>query len=140
MTLLQESLHTYLFLIPLVVLVCSETAKIITEWYMTGAWHRRIFQHGGLPSSHSAFVTSLLIVVGRKTGLESVEFAMAVVFACIVWYDAVAIRGTIGEQAKVINLMQELYRLSEKVGHSLIEAIAGILFGGAITMLGIWLS
>lgn len=91
-------LATYLFLIPLVVLCLTEITKFFVEYTRTGNWPSRLFRQGGMPSSHSAFVTSLLIIVGRKTGMESVEFAIATVFACIVWYDAIGVRGTLGSR------------------------------------------
>ena len=131
-------LSTYLFLIPLVVGFLSEVLKVITEGIERGAWHEGLFRPGGMPSSHSAFVTSLLIVVGWKTGLESVSFAIAFVFACIVWYDAVSSRHAIGEQAKILNLLQKKQHLSERLGHSMKEVIGGMLFGAAVTVLGIW--
>ncbi|MBU0767347.1 divergent PAP2 family protein [Patescibacteria group bacterium] len=140
MSLLQELLRTYLFLIPLVVLILSEVAKLAIDRFNSGNWKRTLFQHGGFPSTHSAFVTSLLIVVGRKTGLDSVEFAIAAVFAAFVWYDAVAIRSEIDEQAKALNFLQHVYKFSEEVGHSLAEVLAGIGFGAIVTLIGIWIS
>ena len=136
----QDFLRTYLFLIPLFVMVLCECAKVSIEWLKTGEWHRRLFRHGGMPSSHSAFVTSLLIIVERKTGLESVEFAIAVIFACIVWYDAIAVRGELDKQAKALNLLQSVQILAEDIGHSFLEVVGGILFGAIATAVGIWFS
>lgn len=140
MTSLSDLLRTYLFLIPLVVLVLSEIVKYVVEEMKSGAGHRHLFQQGGMPSTHSAFVTSLLIIVGRKMGADSVEFAMAVVLACIVWYDAIGVRAVLGEQARVLNVLQHFHRLKETLGHSFTEVSAGIAFGAAVTMVGIWLS
>ena len=137
---MHDLLKTYLFLIPLFVGLCSEVLKVITEGIERGAWHEGLFRSGGMPSSHSAFVTSLLIVVGWKTGWQSVEFAIAFVFACLVWYDAVSSRHAIGEQAKILNRLQKWQHFSERLGHSFKEVIGGILFGAAVTILGIWLS
>jgi len=123
-----------------VVLCLTEFVKIFTEYLRTGEWSRHLFQQGGFPSSHSAFVTSLLIIVGRKTGLDSVEFAIAAVFAAIVWYDAMGVRAVLGEQARVINLLQHFHRLTETLGHSLLEVLVGIGFGALVTMVGIWMS
>ena len=95
---------------------------------------------GGMPSSHSAFVTSLLIIVGRKTGIDSVEFAIATVLACIVWYDAIGVRAVLGEQAHVLNVLQHFHRLKETLGHSFSEVFAGIAFGAIVTVIGIWIS
>jgi len=137
---LQELLRTYLFLIPLVVLVLTEGVKIVVDRIQTGEWDRLPFQHGGMPSTHSAFVTSLLIVVGRKTGIDSVEFAIVAVIAGIVWYDAVAVRSTIGKHARALNLLQRIERFSEEIGHSLVEVCGGVMFGTLVTLIGIWVS
>ena len=140
MPFLHSLLRTYLFLIPLVVLVLTEFMKVVVYRLNHGAWHRLPFQHGGFPSTHSAFVTSLLIIVGRKMGIDSVEFAIAAVFAAVVWYDAVAIRSEIDQQAKALNFLQHVYKFSEEVGHSLAEVLVGIVFGAVVTVVGIWLS
>ncbi len=137
---IQEALRTYLFLIPVVVWLLSEVAKVITEKIRTGMWVHRVFQPGGMPSSHSAFVTSLVIVVGRKIGLDSVEFAITFVFACIVYYDAVVTRRVQGEQGKVLNRLQQWKKFSERMGHSLFEVLGGIIFGAGVTIVGILIS
>ena len=135
----MDFLARYLFLIPLCVLVLSEFTKIVYEKVVHNRW-RPFFMHGGLPSSHSAFVTSLLIIVGRKTGIESVEFCISAVFAAVVWYDAFAIRSHVNEQAKILNTLQRFMRLNERVGHTFVEVISGIAFGAIVTMIGIWVS
>lgn len=129
----------YLFLIPLFVGLSTELLKVLTEGFERGAWREGLFRPGGMPSSHSSFVTSLLIVVGWKTGIESIEFAIAFVFSCLVWYDAMSSRHAIGQQAKILNILQQKAHLSERLGHSLKEVIGGILFGTALTAIGIML-
>lgn len=133
-------LRQYLFLIPIVVMVLSELTKASVEYFKTGQWHAGFFRTGGMPSSHSAFVTSLLIVIERKVGMESVEFAMAFVFAAVVWYDAMSLRREVGLQAEMLNKLQKITHFKERVGHSLKEVLAGIVFGTAVTYVGIWLS
>jgi acid phosphatase family membrane protein YuiD len=133
-------LRLYPFLIPFVVLFLCEATKIITEGLESGNWKGGLFRPGGMPSSHSAFVTSLLIIVGRRAGIESTEFAIAFVFAGITWFDAMSSRRAIGEQAKLLNRLQKWQKLSERLGHSFVEVIGGILFGAAVTGLGIWVS
>src|SRR3989339_1645506 len=125
---MQTLLHTYLFLIPLVVIVLAEITKMLVEQARSGSWHVRVFHPGGMPSSHAAFVTSLLIVVGKKLGMDSVEFAIAFVFAVITWYDAMSSRRAIGDQAKVLNRLQHWQHFTETLGHSFKEVIAGIAF------------
>jgi acid phosphatase family membrane protein YuiD len=137
---MSNLLSTYLFLIPLIVGLLAEALKIVTEGIERKAWHEGLFRPGGMPSSHSALVTSLLIVVGKKLGINSTEFAIAFVFACIVWYDAMSFRHALGEQAKILNRLQHWEHFSERLGHSLKEVIGGILFGSAVTILGIWIA
>jgi acid phosphatase family membrane protein YuiD len=133
-------LRLYPFLIPLVVMFLCEITKIVTEGLESGNWKGGLFRAGGMPSTHSAFVTSLLIVVGRKTGVESIAFAISFVFATITWYDAMNSRRAIGEQAKILNRLQSWEKLSERLGHSFVEVIGGIMFGAGVTLIGIWLS
>lgn len=133
-------LHEYLFLIPLVVLFLSEVAKILVEYVKTGDWDEGIFKSGGMPSSHSAFVTSLIIIVYQKLGMQSVEFAMAFVFASVVWYDAMSVRRAVGQQAEILNKLQRKQKLKIRLGHSFAEVIAGIVFGAVVTQIGVWVS
>ncbi len=137
---MQSLLHTYLFLIPLTVLVLAEITKAIVEMARSQVWHLHLFHPGGMPSSHSAFVMSLLIVVGKKLGVESVEFAIVFVFAAITWYDAMSSRRAIGEQAKVLNRLQHWQHFAEQLGHSFKEVVGGILFGAVVTVIGIYVA
>jgi acid phosphatase family membrane protein YuiD len=121
-------------------MIVCEAVKVLTEGFEKGNWKDGFFRPGGMPSSHSAFVTSLLIVVGWKTGLSSMEFAIAFTFAGLTWYDAMSSRKAIGDQAKILNRLQKWAHFSERLGHSFLEVIGGILFGAAVTMIGIWLS
>lgn len=131
-------LRTYVFLVPVIAMVLSEIAKILVEYARTGRWTSGMFRPGGMPSTHSAFVTSLLIVIARRNGFESSEFAIAFVFAAVVWYDAISLRRTVGEQAAILNRLQREKLLRERVGHSAREMLAGVAFGAAVTIVGIW--
>lgn len=90
---------------------------------------------GGMPSAHSAFVTALTVAVGLSRGFDSELFAVAFVFSAIVIYDAYRLRGHVEQQAEVLNRLQERIEpgerlpLSEMVGHSVSEIVAGVAFG-----------
>src|SRR5919199_4597963 len=60
---------------------------------------------GGMPSSHSAVVVALATRIGVDTGLSSVPFALATVFAAGVMYDAAGVRPAVSLQARVLNRM-----------------------------------
>ncbi|MBI3980211.1 MAG: divergent PAP2 family protein [Chloroflexi bacterium] len=93
---------------------------------------------GGMPSAHTALVTSLATAVGRREGLSSPLFAIAFFFAAIVMYDAAGVRRAVGIQAGILNRMLDEYfahqnisekRLRELVGHTPIQVLAGGLLG-----------
>ena len=101
-----------------------------------------ILSYGGLPSTHSALVTSLVITIGYYEGIYSAAFAIAIILAFITFRDASGIRWHLGEYGKIINqLIKELpddkeYKypvLGEKFGHKKIEVLAGILTGIILT-------
>ncbi len=106
---------------------------------------RRFVGSGGMPSSHSSFVTSLATAIAIDCGLESPEFAISVVFALVVMYDAAGVRRAAGQQAKILNKIVEDWgkadvattdkRLKELLGHTPKEVGAGALLGILIAFL-----
>lgn len=97
----------------------------------------RLVGAGGMPSSHSATVCSLVMAVGLRYGADTYEFAMAAVFAIIVMYDAINVRQEAGKHAKWINLinatMDPNIRIDEKfkeyLGHTPLQVIVGAMIG-----------
>ncbi len=98
----------------------------------------RIFISGGMPSSHSSFVTTLSTLVGFERGFDSLEFAIAAVFSAIIMYDASGVRRAVGKQAEILNKMlaefQETRHVSqvkvkELMGHTPKEVFAGAMLG-----------
>ena len=99
---------------------------------------RYLVSAGGMPSSHSAVVVALATRVGMATGLSSVEFALAAIFAAVVMYDAAGVRRAVSLQARVLNRMltemMEAQRFSEQrlrelIGHTPFEVFVGALLG-----------
>ncbi len=104
----------------------------------------RLVSSGGMPSSHSALVTGLATATARVSGLNSAAFAITVVLAGIVMYDAAGVRRAVSIQARIINQMiDEAFqghpmaekRLRELIGHTTIQVIAGGLLGIGIGLL-----
>ena len=99
---------------------------------------KRIIISGGMPSSHSSFVTSLAILVGFDKGFASTEIAITAVFAIIVMYDASGVRRAVGKQAEILNQIVDDFfhgkfdqhkKLKELVGHTPKEVLFGALLG-----------
>ncbi len=104
----------------------------------------RLVSSGGMPSSHSALVTGLATATGRVSGVGSAAFAIAVVMASIVMYDAAGVRRAVSIQARILNQMiDEAFqgspmaekRLRELIGHTPIQVFVGALLGIGIGLL-----
>ncbi len=104
----------------------------------------QLVSSGGMPSSHSALVTGLATATGRVSGLSSAAFAIAVVLAAIVMYDAAGVRRAVSIQARILNQMiDEAFqgqpfaekRLRELIGHTPVQVIVGGLLGILIGLL-----
>ena len=103
----------------------------------------RLMGDGGMPSGHSATVSSLAVFCGFYYGTNSFQFAVTMVLAIIVCHDAMGVRLETGKQAVVLNeLLSTLstlesmtkgdftdVKLKEFVGHTPIQVLAGILTG-----------
>ena len=87
----------------------AQVLKTLLAFFLTKeiVWERMVGA-GGMPSSHSALVCSLTVALERKLGFTSPEFAIALVIAAVVMYDAMGVRRAAGEQAKVLNKIVEL--------------------------------
>lgn len=98
---------------------------------------RHLYLSGGMPSAHSATVVALVTVIALKDGVQSGLFALALLFAAIVMYDAVMVRRSSGEQGLAIQaLIKErgsAVRLPRAArGHEPLEVLIGALLGGVI--------
>jgi hypothetical protein len=112
---------------------------------------KNILTGGGMPSSHSSFVCTCATCTAFKAGLDSVSFAIAVVLALVVMYDAANVRKETGEQAKILNYIMENWEqnkpdlfaeeLKELIGHTWLQVIVGGILGILIGVIGclIWL-
>ncbi len=99
---------------------------------------RALTTMGGMPSSHSAAVSSLATGIAIADGLGSSIFALALWFAAVTMYDAAGIRRAASIQAHILNQMiEELFqghpisdvKLRELLGHTPIEVFAGMALG-----------
>lgn len=111
-----------------------------------------LFASGGMPSSHSASVAALAMAIGLQDGFDSSVFAIALTLTGVVAYDAMGVRLAAGKHAAALNiLVQEFKELTalakenrpdkgmimirhfhERIGHSVSEVFAGLVFGTAI--------
>lgn len=117
----------------------AQVIKIILDLIRTKSldW-RLITSSGGMPSSHSSFVTSLATSIGITQGFDSPMFAITFVLCMVVMYDAAGVRRAAGKQAAAINDIADILEnygfrmdesLKELLGHTPVEVAAGALLG-----------
>lgn len=99
---------------------------------------RLMAEPGGMPSSHSALVTTASLTIGLYEGFDTALFALSVVVTMVVIYDAIGIRRQAGKHAELINvLIRDLAaghflkesQLREVLGHTPTQAFFGIVLG-----------
>lgn len=91
-----------------------------------------------MPSSHSAIVTGLATLIGKYEGVDTPIFAIALILALVVMYDACGVRRAAGKQAAVLNKIiqtpgltsvQVREKLVEALGHTPVQVFVGALIG-----------
>lgn len=130
-----------IFLIPLAVGLLAQVTKFIYFGLRHGWDWRYSVTYGHMPSAHTAFVTSLVTTIALFEGIHTPAFAVAVVFAILVIFDALRLRVYMGEHAVMLNkIVKELKlparkfpRIKERVGHKPEEVAGGALFGAVVT-------
>lgn len=97
-----------------------------------------------MPSSHSAIVCCLASCIGKEYGFDSGNFALALIFAFVVMYDAAGVRRAAGKQAGILNkildtpgmsTLEVQEKLIEALGHTPIQVFIGALIGFLVGVL-----
>ena len=125
--------------VPILLWFAIQSFKVVWDLVTIKKFNfKRILGAGGMPSSHSAVVTSLATLIGKCEGFDSQMFALALIFACIVMYDAAGIRRAAGKQAQLLNKiintpglsgLQVQEKLVEVLGHTPTQVLVGALIG-----------
>lgn len=142
---LQKAINNKYLYVPLIVWFCIQLFKVIYDLITTKKLNfKRIMGAGGMPSSHSAVVTCLATLMGKYEGVDTPIFAMSVVFAMVVMYDAAGVRRAAGKQARLLNKIVETPGLSgvqvqeklvEVLGHTPLQVIVGAIIGIVVGIL-----
>ena len=126
-------------IVPITTWFSIQLFKLIYDLVTTKQFNfKRILGAGGMPSSHSAVVTSLATMIGKSQGIESPIFALSIIFAFVVMYDAAGVRRAAGKQAKILNKIVNTpglsgvevnEKLQEVLGHTPTQVFVGALIG-----------
>jgi hypothetical protein len=129
-------------LVALAVSLLVQLYKFFAHWAVTGRLRlARLFQTGGMPSSHSAAVAALSTAVLREQGPGPLA-SVTLFFSLLVMYDAAGLRRAAGRQATILNRLLEEHhdrelrdrRLLELLGHTPFEVFVGAAFGVALAL------
>jgi acid phosphatase family membrane protein YuiD len=142
---MQELMANHILMASLLAWAIAQVSKTIYECIRYRELKlSRLVSSGGMPSSHSALVTGLATAAGRVSGLSSPLFAVAVVLAAIVMYDAAGVRRAVSIQARILNQMIDdafqgkpfaEKRLRELIGHTPVQVLVGALLGVGIGLI-----
>ncbi|NLB90333.1 MAG: divergent PAP2 family protein [Clostridiales bacterium] len=123
----------------------AQMLKVLIYWAIERKFNwRRFFGSGGMPSSHTALVVTVAVMIGSTEGFHTSQFAIAFTLMIIVMYDAAGVRRETGTQAKVINrIIRNIFidgnpvsddELKELVGHTPLEVFAGVIVGLLVSL------
>ncbi len=140
----------YVLITALCAAAVAQLAKVIINLILVRKFiPERLWGAGGMPSAHSATVCAMVVATGRYSGIHSTIFAVALVLAVIVMYDAMGVRWETGKQAQILNHMLTDWldqgaqfwpllgdkKLKEMVGHTPIQVVTGAALGIGIALL-----
>ena len=141
MTMFEQFISNKIVIVALIAWVTAQGLKVITHACVYKKLDfKRLFGDGGMPSCHSAVVSSCATAIGIIEGFNSSVFALALIIAIIVMHDASGVRFETGKQNKIIkdisqfieglnNIKFDDESLKEFVGHTPLQVLAGILVG-----------
>lgn len=139
MQILNEIVHNKCIYIPFLLWFFIQIFKFITDLVVNRKVNiKRLLGAGGMPSSHSAVVCSLATCIGKEYGFNSGTFAIAMIMAFVVMYDAAGVRRAAGKQASILNKILETpgmttvqvqEKLVEVLGHTPIQVFVGAILG-----------
>ena len=138
---LHEIITNELLIIPICSWALAQSLKVIVILIQKKQMDLRyLVGSGGMPSSHSSFVSALATSVALIEGLGSVAFGISAIFALVVIYDAAGVRRSVGQQSVVLNRIIRELRLRRPltgvgrdlrtfIGHTQFQVIIGALLG-----------
>ena len=144
--------QTILFiLIPIVVGGVTQVLKALVKSVKAKELRLKyVLDYGDFPSTHTAFVVSVVTVVGFNQGINSIIFFLAMALAIIIIRDAWSFRRKVSRYGEVINKIRPSLskeqrkaihgiRVEERLGHNFYELFGGAIFGFFLSWLFYWI-
>lgn len=102
---------------------------MISSYKKNKLFLRAAFMGGGMPSGHTALVSSLSMAVGLNQGFKSIMFIVTIVFSLLVVYEVLHTKKAIADFLEVISEKHPNKKVLDELGHTLKEVIAGAVIG-----------
>ncbi len=136
-----------IILLPLIAGSISQLCKIFIRKNKLSFKIKNFAAYSGMPSTHSAIVSSLALTTGLNDGFHSSVFAISLIFALVVIRDALGIRQYLGEHGRVINILlndlsddnvleKKYPHLLERIGHTPLQVFVGFSIGVIVSLFG----
>ncbi len=136
-----------IIILPLIAVMVVEILKFLIPsnkrpWKLSS-----LFTYSGMPSGHSALVTSLATIIGLQEGFSSALFGLAFIFAFLTMRDAMGLRQFLSRHGKTLNVLvkdlknddvldKRYPKLIEKIGHTPAQVMVGSIIGIIIAIIG----
>lgn len=134
--------------IPVVAWLLAQWIKFSIQAFKGELNFRYLYASGGMPSVHSAVVSSLFVTTWGIQGSMSPLFGITAILAGIVIYDSLGVRRSTGEQAIVLNALVDgleeqkiafnnnVTKVREVLGHQPSEVAGGVALGTLVAIIG----
>ena len=120
--------------LPFIAWFLAGALKFCINTVRFGAKARGLIGYGGFPSTHTTILSAVVWYIGISEGFGTPLFSLGLAALLILIIDAHGLRRKIGEQAKVINRIQSIVVLRERMGHSWLEIGGGLILGLVIAL------
>ena len=128
------------FLPPIVAGAIAQIIKFSLKVNKQKFTFKNALSYSGMPSGHTAMVSSLVTSIGLIEGIYSPLFGFSLIFAIIIIRDAIGLRRYLGKHGQVLNelvkdleeddFLDEKYpKLLEKIGHTPTQVLIGGIIG-----------
>lgn len=118
------------FLAPFIGWTVSGCLKFAINRVRHGDDARGLMGYGGFPSTHTTTIATVVVLIGFREGWFSAVFGLGIAFLFITIIDATNLRIAVGKQAATINTLTDSeVKLRERMGHTRIEILGGLVVG-----------
>ena len=119
------------FLLPFTAWVVSGTLKFFVNAIRNGGFAnaKKLIGYGGLPSTHTAIISSAVFFYGFSEGFFNATFTLGLSVLLLFIMDAHNLRIKVGKHAEILNTLQDKVKLRERMGHTWFEIFCGLIVG-----------